>query len=82
MKERLPSRPEMLGAKLTAVAQQGEAALYCPRCQRPSLRMEWRHVWRRLKNGTVGGSPAEVLRHKACGDIVYVVLQGSKGDFI
>ena len=51
-----------------------EASVYCPRCRGLFFRKEWRHVWRNLKSGTASGSPAEVLRHRICGEIVYIVL--------
>ena len=58
----------------SSIGERAEGEVYCPRCQRPSLRNEWRHVWRYLKNGKLGGSPAEVLKHRVCGELVYVAI--------
>ena len=59
----------------TEVIEEPMTSLYCPRCQRLCPRSQWRHVWRHLKNGVVDGTPAEVLRHRLCDEIVYVVLE-------
>jgi len=75
MKEGPRTRPEPLGAESASVSQQADVALYCPRCQRPALRKEWRRVWRYLRSATVGDIPAEVLRHRTCGEMVYVVIE-------
>jgi hypothetical protein len=76
----LPTAAERaVGTELDAARRRDFA--YCPHCRRQSPRNEWRQMWRHIGNGTAGGSPAEVLRHKPCGDIIYVVLQGNMGDF-
>ncbi len=49
-------------------------AVYCPRCGDWRPRGEWRRVWRHIASGAEGGRPAQVLRHLACKEIVYLVM--------
>ena len=49
-------------------------AVYCPRCRQTRRREEWRRIWRRLQSGSPDGHPVEVLRHRDCDEIVYVLL--------
>lgn len=57
-----------------AVDDDDGAAVYCPRCRQTRRREEWRRVFRHLRSGSEDGSPVEVLRHRRCDEIVYVLI--------
>jgi hypothetical protein len=48
--------------------------IYCPRCREESPRHEWKRLWRHVRSATPRGKPAEVLKHRPCKEIVYVVM--------
>jgi hypothetical protein len=49
-------------------------SVYCPRCRQSRRREEWRRVFRHLRSGSEEGRPVEVLRHRDCDEIVYVLI--------
>jgi hypothetical protein len=51
-----------------------EEQFICPGCKTASIRSQWRVVFRHIR-GAPGKPPARVLRHNACNEIVYFLLE-------
>jgi hypothetical protein len=49
-------------------------AVYCPLCQEKSPRDECIRLWRHVRSASTNGRPVEVLKHRRCKEMVYVVL--------
>jgi hypothetical protein len=48
--------------------------VYCSRCREARPRSEWRRVFRRLQSASPKASPVEVLRHRDCDELVYILI--------
>jgi hypothetical protein len=71
----MTNRSRPLGASPEESADgERDRLVYCPLCQNERPRNEWIRVWRHVRSGTPRGKPAEVLKHRPCKEIVYVVM--------
>lgn len=60
------------GLKLQATSVR---EIYCPRCRSVRPGPEWKRIFRHVRRGAQEGCPAEVLRHQACDEIVYLLIE-------
>jgi hypothetical protein len=51
------------------------ARVNCPKCTEPRQRSEFVRIFRYVRSGSGEGAPVEVLRHRQCNGIVYVLIK-------
>ena len=57
------------------VSKSESEALFCPRCGRDASRAEWRLIFRRLRSNKRALPPVNILRHRPCKEVVYLVVE-------
>ena len=57
------------------VSKSESEALFCPRCGRETKRSEWRPVFRRLRASSGALPRVDVLKHRLCKEVVYLVVE-------